>query len=49
MQGPGVLLFGYQPFSGKLSFTWPRSADQLPIHAGDGQTPLFPLGYGLSY
>jgi beta-glucosidase len=50
-EGAGVVdvLFGdYKP-TGKLGFTWPASLAQIPIHDGDGQTPLFPLGYGLSY
>ena len=38
---------GY-PITGKLSFSWPNSPfDQ--INLGDGQTPLFPYGYGLTY
>jgi beta-glucosidase len=36
-------------FSGRLSFSWPRSACQVPLHEGDGQRPLFGLGYGLAY
>jgi beta-glucosidase len=50
-EGAGVadVLFGdYNP-TGKLSFTWPKSASQEPINVGDGQQPLFPYGYGLSY
>ena len=50
-EGDGIadVLFGdYKP-TGKLSFTWPSSLAQIPIHDGDGQTPLFPFGYGLSY
>jgi beta-glucosidase len=49
-QGVADVLFGdYKP-TGKLSFTWPRSADQIPLHQGDkNYDPLFPLGYGLSY
>jgi beta-glucosidase len=51
-QGVADVLFGDQPFVGKLSFTWPRSSKQLPIHteqAGNGPTdPLFPFGFGLS-
>jgi hypothetical protein len=39
------VLFGDRPFTGRLSYTWPRSMDQLPI--GPGDEPLFPLGYGL--
>ncbi len=48
-QGVADVLFGdYKP-TGKLSFTWPRSVDQLPINKGDGQQdPLFPFGYGLT-
>ncbi len=47
-QGVADVLFGdYKP-TGKLSFTWPRSIDQLPINKGDGKDPLFPFGYGLS-
>jgi beta-glucosidase len=39
-QGVADVLFGdYKP-TGKLSFTWPRSMDQL-------HTPLFKNGYGL--
>lgn len=51
-EGEGVadVLFGdYKP-SGKLSQTWPRSMDQIPIHYGDpNYDPLFPYGYGLTY
>jgi beta-glucosidase len=35
---------------GRLSFSWPRSAVQTPLNAGDpGYDPLFPLGFGLRY
>jgi beta-glucosidase len=44
-QGVADVLFGDRPFTGRLSYTWPRSMDQLPI--GPGDEPLFPLGYGL--
>ena len=51
-EGAGVadVLFGdYKP-TGKLSFTWPRSMEQIPINVGDGRyEPLFPFGYGLTY
>ena len=50
-EGEGItdVLFGdYKP-TGKLSFTWPASLAQIPIHDGDGQVPLFPYGFGLSY
>ena len=49
-EGEGVadVLFGRRPFTGKLSFTWPRSIDQEPINVGDADyDPLFPFGYGL--
>ncbi len=50
-EGDGItdVLFGdYEP-TGKLSFTWPASLSQIPIHEGDGQVPLFPYGFGLTY
>ncbi|MDB5972476.1 MAG: 1,4-beta-D-glucan glucohydrolase [Hydrocarboniphaga sp.] len=37
-------------FSGKLPFSWPRSAAQTLLNRGDaGYAPLFAYGYGLSY
>jgi beta-glucosidase len=37
-------------FRGRLSFSWPKSADQLVLNRGDeGYEPLFPFGYGLTY
>lgn len=37
-------------FSGKLSFSWPKSAVQSPLNRGQiGYDPQFPLDYGLSY
>ncbi len=49
-QGVADVLFGdYKP-TGKLSFTWPRSVEQIPINVGDKTyDPLFPFGYGLTY
>jgi beta-glucosidase len=51
-EGRGVtdVLFGdYKP-TGKLSFSWPRSMDQIPINVGDSSyDPLFKYGYGLTY
>ncbi|MBN1699073.1 MAG: glycoside hydrolase family 3 C-terminal domain-containing protein [Spirochaetales bacterium] len=49
-QGVADVIFGdYNP-TGKLSHTWPRSMDQIPINEGDtGTDPLFPYGFGLSY
>lgn len=37
------------PPGGRLPFSWPRSACQTPLNAGDGQQPLFALGHGLRY
>jgi beta-glucosidase len=38
---------GYD-FRGKLSFSWPKSACQTPLNAGDADyAPLFALNYGL--
>jgi beta-glucosidase len=51
-EGRGVtdVLFGDFNFKGKLSFSWPRSMDQIPINVGDrNYDPLFKYGYGLQY
>ncbi|MGW0535080.1 glycoside hydrolase family 3 protein [Streptomyces sp. NPDC003032] len=50
-EGNGVsdVLFGAYAPTGKLPVTWMNSASQQPINDGDGKTPLFPYGYGLSY
>lgn len=50
-EGEGVadVLFGKQPFTGKLPVTWPRSQAQEPINVGDADyDPLFPYGFGLT-
>ena len=49
-QGVADVLFGDFPFTGKLSYTWPRSMDQIPLSAlkQSAKKPLVPLGYGLS-
>jgi beta-glucosidase len=37
-------------FRGRLSYSWPKRADQTPLNRGDpGYDPLFPYGHGLSY
>ena len=37
-------------FKGKLSFSWPDNANQVPINVGDEYySPRFPFGYGLHY
>jgi beta-glucosidase len=51
-EGNGVAdgLFGDRPPTGRLPFSWPRSNEQLGLHAGDaGFDPLFPFGFGLRY
>jgi beta-glucosidase len=53
-EGQGItdVIFGdYKP-TGKLSFSWPRSMDQLPLNINIDKgryAPLFPYGYGLTY
>jgi beta-glucosidase len=49
-EGAGVadVLFGRKHFTGRLSVSWPRSEDQVPINVGDrGYHPLYPYGWGL--
>ncbi|PUZ73930.1 hypothetical protein GQ55_1G025100 [Panicum hallii var. hallii] len=47
-QGVADVLFGDYGFTGKLSRTWFRSVDQLPMNVGDAHyDPLFPFGFGL--
>ena len=54
-EGGGVadLLFRTDPafdFTGRLSFSWPKTADSKPLNKEDvDYDPLFPYGYGLSY
>lgn len=54
-EGGGIadLLFRTDPafdFTGKLSFSWPKSAVQTDLNPGTpGYDPLFAYGYGLSY
>lgn len=49
-QGVADVLFGDYAPTGKLSYTWPRSMDQIPLNVGDeNYDPLFEFGYGLTY
>ncbi|MGA9658275.1 MAG: exo 1,3/1,4-beta-D-glucan glucohydrolase [Asticcacaulis sp.] len=37
-------------FTGKLTFSWPKTANQGPLNVGtEGYDPLFAYGYGLTY
>ena len=45
-----VLFKGAHGFTGKLSFSWPKSACQGSLNIGDKDyAPLFAYGYGLGY
>jgi beta-glucosidase len=49
-QGVADVLFGDHKPSGKLSFSWPRSNQQLPLNIHSANyDPLFKYGFGLSY
>ncbi len=47
-EGSGIadVLVGDYPFTGRLSYTWPRSMDQVATGSRT-EDPLFPLGFGL--
>lgn len=47
--GQAIASFGVAPFSGKLSYTWLPSVDQLPLSVlkESSEKPLFALGYWL--
>ncbi|KAF5735158.1 hypothetical protein HS088_TW15G00658 [Tripterygium wilfordii] len=48
-QGVADVLFGDYGFTGKLSRTWFKTVDQLPMNVGDRHyDPLFPFGFGLT-
>ena len=49
-EGAGVadVLFGDYEFTGKLSYSWPATDCQVPLNRGDGETALFPYGFGLT-
>jgi beta-glucosidase len=48
-EGEGItdVLFGTS-FTGKLPVSWPTAVTDEPINSGDGKTPLFALGYGIT-
>jgi len=47
--GIADVLFGSYDFTGKLSRTWFRNVNQLPMNIGDKHyDPLFPFGFGLT-
>lgn len=49
-EGTGIadVLFGKYDFQGKLSRTWFKRVDQLPMNVGDKDyDPLYPFGFGL--
>jgi beta-glucosidase len=49
-QGVADILFGDYAPTGKLSHSWPRSMQQIPINIGDANyDPLFPYEFGLTY
>lgn len=51
-EGDGVsdVLFGDVKPTGKLSFSWPKSMDGIPVNFDqEDYDPLYPLGYGLTY
>ncbi|MGP4115464.1 glycoside hydrolase family 3 protein [Streptomyces sp. 4N509B] len=50
-EGAGVadVLYGDRAPTGTLPVTWMADVGQQPINEGDGQQPLFPYGFGLTY
>jgi beta-glucosidase len=47
-QGVADVVFGNYHFTGRLSYTWPRSMEQVPVSTiGEGEESLFPFGCGL--
>ena len=49
-QGVADVMFGDAKFKGKLSFSWPKSMEQLPVNVNTAaKEPLFKYGYGLTY
>jgi beta-glucosidase len=53
-EGQGItdVLFGDFSPTGKLSFSWPRANEDLPMNINmpkEKYNPLFPIGFGLGY
>nr|WP_326838788.1 glycoside hydrolase family 3 protein [Sphingomonas alpina] len=45
-----VLIGGKRDFTGRLSYSWPKTAGQFTLNKGTpGYDPLFAFGHGLSY
>ena len=50
-EGEGIaeVLFGDYDLKGKLSHSWPKTMDQIPINVGDNNyDPMYPYDHGLS-
>lgn len=45
-QGIADVLFGIQPFTGRLPYQWPRTMQQ--VRSPNGAAPLFPVSFGLT-
>ena len=48
-QGVAEVLYGDYAPTGKLPCSWPADDSQVPVNFGDGKTPLYRLGHGLSW
>ena len=46
--GIADVLFGVEPFTGTLPYTWPTSVDQLPLGSPGAGDPLFARGAGIT-
>src|SRR5260370_14703066 len=44
--GIADVLFGKQPFAGRLPYDWPETMDD--VRSRNGRAPLFPISYGLT-
>ena len=44
--GIADVLFGRQPFTGRLPYDWPETMDD--VRSRNGRAPLFPISYGLT-